>query len=103
MNTSEKVVIGTLAGVALGAIVGILFAPEKGSTTRKQISDKSEDYLSDLRSKFDDLSNAIVEKFESTKNDAESLANKGKAKYSDAKETLKDAASDVKETASVNK
>jgi gas vesicle protein len=39
MRTS-KVVLGTMAGLAIGAIAGILFAPEKGSTTRKQILDK---------------------------------------------------------------
>ena len=41
MNTG-KVVLGTLAGLAFGAIAGILLAPEKGSTTRKQISDKGQ-------------------------------------------------------------
>ena len=30
---SGKVVLGVLAGVAAGAILGILFAPEKGSVT----------------------------------------------------------------------
>ena len=39
-----KVVLGTLAGLAIGALAGILFAPEKGSTTRQQIKDKSDDY-----------------------------------------------------------
>ncbi len=35
--STGKVVLGTLAGIAIGAIAGILLAPEKGSTTRRQI------------------------------------------------------------------
>ena len=32
-----KVFLGVLAGVAAGAVLGILFAPDKGSKTRKKI------------------------------------------------------------------
>ena len=31
--STGKVVLGTLAGLAIGAIAGILFAPDKGSKT----------------------------------------------------------------------
>ena len=39
MSNSAKVVVAFAAGVALGAIAGILFAPDKGKETRKKISD----------------------------------------------------------------
>jgi hypothetical protein len=35
--SSGKVLLGVLAGAAAGALAGILFAPEKGSKTRKRI------------------------------------------------------------------
>ena len=47
MNTG-KVLLGVLAGVAAGALVGILFAPAKGSRTRKRIYKKGEDYAEGL-------------------------------------------------------
>jgi gas vesicle protein len=72
--STGKVVLGTLAGLAIGAIAGILFAPEKGSKTRKRIMHKGEDYVDKLNSKFDEFVDSLKEKFESTKKDAENLA-----------------------------
>jgi gas vesicle protein len=97
--STGKVVLGTLAGLALGAIAGILFAPEKGSTTRRQIMDKGDDYVDKLKSKFDGFVDSLTEKFESTKKGAENLAEKGKAKYDDAKKDVKNAASNFKHDA----
>jgi gas vesicle protein len=87
--STGKVVLGTIAGLAIGAIGGILFAPEKGSTTRKQIMDKGDKYVDKVKSKFGELSDSLTEKFESTKKDAENLAEKGKAKYDKAKKDVK--------------
>ncbi len=35
----SSLIAGMLAGVALGAVLGILFAPEKGEDTRQKICD----------------------------------------------------------------
>lgn len=90
--STGKVVLGALAGLAIGAVAGILFAPEKGSTTRRQIMDKGDDYVDKIKAKFDGIVDSVTEKFESTKKDAENLAEKGKAKYDDAKKDVKNAA-----------
>lgn len=89
--STGKVVLGVLAGLAIGAIAGILLAPEKGSVTRKQIIDKGDDYVNKVKSKYDGIVDSITEKFESTKKDAEDLVEKGKAKYDEAKKDVKHA------------
>lgn len=43
MNSS-KVLLAILGGVAVGAAIGILFAPDKGSETRKKVSDAAKDF-----------------------------------------------------------
>jgi gas vesicle protein len=80
-----KVVLAGLAGIAAGAILGILFAPEKGSRTRRQILNKGNDYAEDLKDKFDDMLETMSNKYESVMSDAEDMVNKGKSKYNEAK------------------
>ena len=62
-----NVVIGALAGVAVGALLGVLFAPEKGTETRKKITKKSKDTAESLKNKFNEFVDNIGEHFEKTK------------------------------------
>jgi len=62
--SAKKVLIGTIAGAAAGAVLGILFAPAKGSSTRKKFTRKSFDYSEELEAKFNDLIDSITSQFE---------------------------------------
>jgi gas vesicle protein len=75
---SGKVVLGILAGVAVGAALGILFAPDKGSSTRKKILKKGGKYKDDLKKKFNKLIDSFGDKYESLKEEAAQAAENGK-------------------------
>jgi gas vesicle protein len=64
MNTTGKVLVGLLAGAAAGAILGVLFAPDKGSETRRKIATKSKDIKDDVKEKFTDFLENVKEKFD---------------------------------------
>ena len=86
-----KVVLGLLAGVAAGAILGILFAPDKGSNTRKKIVSKGEDYADGVKEKFNEVIDAINDKYKSVKKGADNLVADGKLKFEDAKNEIHNA------------
>lgn len=64
MNSS-KVLLGVLGGVAVGALAGVLFAPAKGTKTRKRIMKKGNGYTKDLKNKFEDMYNNVTTKYDS--------------------------------------
>ncbi len=52
--SSGKALLGVMAGIAAGAVLGVLFAPEKGANYRKNISKKGEDLANALNQKIDE-------------------------------------------------
>lgn len=77
---SVKLLTGILAGFAAGAVVGILFAPERGSRTRRQIINQGENYADDLKGKFDDFVDSLNKKYQSTLHKAERMVMDGHSK-----------------------
>jgi gas vesicle protein len=74
--SSGKVLLGVLAGVAAGALLGVLFAPDKGWNTRKRISKKADEYVDGLREKFDEFLDTISEKMDEVKDEVSDLTEK---------------------------
>lgn len=68
-----KVVLGTLAGIAIGAVVGLLLAPDKGSETRRKLSEKGTDYADDLKDKYSGLKNKYNDLVDGVTNKLESF------------------------------
>ncbi|RZJ67554.1 MAG: YtxH domain-containing protein [Flavobacterium sp.] len=74
--SNKNVLIGLFAGVAVGAALGILFAPDKGSETRKKIKDKGADLKGQAVDKYGQIVDAASEKIESVKSKFNELTGK---------------------------
>ena len=51
---SGKLLLGVMSGLAAGAVLGILFAPDKGAKTRRKIIGGAKDLADDLSKKIRD-------------------------------------------------
>jgi gas vesicle protein len=66
MSNTSKIIAAFAVGAAVGAALGILFAPDKGSETRKKMSeegkkmaDKMKDVFREAKEKFDTVAKDV--------------------------------------------
>ena len=52
MKTSSKILIALGAGLAVGGLLGVLFAPDKGSETRRKISNSGKKLSDTIKKKI---------------------------------------------------
>lgn len=53
MNNTGKIITAMAAGAALGAILGVLLAPDKGSEIRKKINEEGKKFTGKLKDSFE--------------------------------------------------
>ena len=87
--SSSKVLLGFVAGAAVGALAGILFAPDKGSATRKKIVSKTGDVTESVKNSFNDFIDGVKEAYAGAKDEADEFGDKAKAKMGAAKSEIK--------------
>ncbi|MCZ4224811.1 YtxH domain-containing protein [Pedobacter rhodius] len=90
MNDNSKTVVALLAGLAAGAALGILFAPDKGGETVDKLSRS----LSDLKDRILDRAKDELERLVET---SKEYGNSTADAYESAKEGLKEKAVSIKE------
>jgi gas vesicle protein len=67
MKNSSKIFAALVVGAAVGAVLGIMFAPDKGSETRKKINEEGKKMSDALKNKY----NEMKEKMNAVKDDME--------------------------------
>lgn len=75
MGKTGGTLVAILAGAAVGAVAGVLLAPDQGSKTRKKIKDGIQSGTEDLSCKFDELKKQVKSLMKSKQSDLESSIN----------------------------
>ena len=101
MSKSSNTVLGLLAGTAIGATLGILFAPEKGLITRQRIAEEAmsaKDRLAETAVELKDkVASSVVNSKDSLETQVESIVSNASHKAEDVIVTLERKLKELKE------
>lgn len=78
--SNGKVMLGVLAGIATGAVLGVLFAPDKGSETRRKIGKKKDEISDDLKDLFNEFTESVSKKYGEVKEEVSEYAHQSNNK-----------------------
>ncbi|MBK7442391.1 MAG: YtxH domain-containing protein [Bacteroidetes bacterium] len=68
---NNKLILGLLSGVAIGVVAGLLFAPHKGSRTRKRMLRSGANAADQMKNKAQDMLETVEGKYIDTIQTAE--------------------------------
>lgn len=98
---SEKAVLGFLAGLATGAILGVLFAPNAGKETRIKIVEGAKDVRDTASKTVKDLSKQAMELKDMALEKLSSAEKELKEKFASAESTVKQAEKEIKQKTNI--
>lgn len=82
MANSGKILAALLLGAAAGAALGVLFAPDKGSETRKKMAGKASELTDEIKERYNkskaavnDMKERMADKMEDVKNSNQARSN----------------------------
>ena len=84
------VLLGIVGGMAAGALLGVLFAPDKGLNTRRKIAKKGEDYVDGVKGKFNEMLDDVNHRLDTLMKEATNMTRRSKAKANSVLEAAMD-------------
>ncbi len=94
-SSFTDILVTMVVGLSVGFVIGILFAPKSGKETRREIKEKSDEFIEKGRESFDTVvgkTKEYVEKGKSKlaelKDRSDEFIEKGREKISDISEAL---------------
>lgn len=86
MNTKSKIILGLVGAAAVGVVVGLLLAPEKGSDIRKNIGQTAGDWADHLTDLFANAKGEIKDLGNKASRAASNAASEASNKFNNIKE-----------------
>ena len=87
-SNTGNVIIALLAGAVVGAGIGILLAPDKGSVTRQKLKDGVDKSKDDLMDKYHELAQLLQRKTENAREDVGDFLDRAISSGSHEKDAL---------------
>lgn len=90
MTNNGKIFLGIVTAAAVGAVVGLLFAPEEGTKTRDKIRKSTNDLADELLEALNRGKQQYADLKDQVKSKADELRGRAESKYEDVKDKAND-------------
>ncbi|GGD46444.1 hypothetical protein GCM10011514_08110 [Emticicia aquatilis] len=97
MTKNSKIIIGVAAAAAAGAAIGLLFAPEKGSSLREKVREVANNFATDLLDAVQRGGRQYSDSVENIEDSAKRLKSKAVGKVAEIKDRFQENLDDAKD------